>query len=240
MSPSPLSIEATIRGDDPIYPYALTTVRGQHAIAVSRGEVLDVRLDPPEPVACTEAIEAVSSADWLVFGPGSWFTSVIPHLLVPDLAAAITSSRGASGGYPQPRSRAGDGRAFTAGSSPGTRPLPARPASRCSSSRWESSWRPHGIATCGRIAGCAGGAGSGRRRRRLAKARSGRASGRAVRGVRRSDPPSSEHRSERPSEERNGGGEGLTDPPLADRITTPTDAAVAPHHGPPGPDSNAR
>ena len=92
MSPSPLSIEATIRGDNPIYPYALTTVRGQHAIAVSRGEVLDVRLDPPEPVACTEAIEAVSSADWLVFGPGSWFTSVIPHLLVPDLAAAITSS----------------------------------------------------------------------------------------------------------------------------------------------------
>ena len=92
MSPSPLSIEATIRGDDPIYPDKVTRVRGQHSVAVTLGEVLDVRLDPPEPVACTEAIDAVSSADWLVFGPGSWFTSVIPHLLVPDLAAAITSS----------------------------------------------------------------------------------------------------------------------------------------------------
>ena len=28
-------------------------------------------------------------ADWIVLGPGSWFTSVIPHLLVPKLAEAI-------------------------------------------------------------------------------------------------------------------------------------------------------
>ncbi len=28
-------------------------------------------------------------ADWVVFGPGSWFTSVLPHLLVPELAAAL-------------------------------------------------------------------------------------------------------------------------------------------------------
>ena len=28
-------------------------------------------------------------ADWVVLGPGSWFTSVIPHLLVPELADAI-------------------------------------------------------------------------------------------------------------------------------------------------------
>ena len=46
----------------------------------------------PTPVACTEAVDAVGSADWLVFGPGSWFTSVIPHLLVPALATAISES----------------------------------------------------------------------------------------------------------------------------------------------------
>ena len=28
-------------------------------------------------------------AEWVVLGPGSWFTSVMPHLLVPDLAAAL-------------------------------------------------------------------------------------------------------------------------------------------------------
>jgi uncharacterized cofD-like protein len=92
MCVQPLSIEATIRGDDPIAPQSVTTVRGQHAIAVSTGDVLDVRLSPSHPDACAEAIDAVHSADWLVFGPGSWFTSVIPHLLVPDLAAAIGAS----------------------------------------------------------------------------------------------------------------------------------------------------
>jgi uncharacterized cofD-like protein len=32
------------------------------------------------------------SADWVVLGPGSWFTSVLPHLLVPDLAASICAT----------------------------------------------------------------------------------------------------------------------------------------------------
>jgi uncharacterized cofD-like protein len=92
MSPLPLGIEATVRGHDPGRPEERTVVRGQHAIAVSRGVVEDVRLTPVAPVACAEAMKAVESADWLLFGPGSWFTSVIPHLLVPDLAAAIAAS----------------------------------------------------------------------------------------------------------------------------------------------------
>jgi uncharacterized cofD-like protein len=92
MSRVPLHIEATVRGDDPASPEALTTVRGQHAVAVTPGDVLDVRLDPLRPPACAEAVAAVHHADWLVFGPGSWFTSVIPHLLVPELAAAISAA----------------------------------------------------------------------------------------------------------------------------------------------------
>jgi uncharacterized cofD-like protein len=36
-----------------------------------------------------EAVAAVQDADWVVFGPGSWFTSVLPHLMVPDLAKAL-------------------------------------------------------------------------------------------------------------------------------------------------------
>jgi uncharacterized cofD-like protein len=92
MSRVPLDIEARIRGDNPYYPDQTSVVRGQHAVAVSLGHVEDVQLTPAQPPACTEAIEAVAAADWLVFGPGSWFTSVIPHLLVPDLAAAIAAS----------------------------------------------------------------------------------------------------------------------------------------------------
>jgi uncharacterized cofD-like protein len=92
MSRTPLAIEATVRGDDPTRPDLAGTVSGQHAVAVTRGVVEDVRLTPAEPVACAEAIDAVTSADWLVFGPGSWYTSVIPHLLVPGLAAAVAGS----------------------------------------------------------------------------------------------------------------------------------------------------
>ncbi|WP_328467293.1 2-phospho-L-lactate transferase CofD family protein [Actinoplanes sp. NBC_00393] len=68
------------------------TVRGQHSVAVADGRVEALRLVPENPPACPEAIEAVRAADWLIFGPGSWFTSVLPHLLVPDLAAAIVAS----------------------------------------------------------------------------------------------------------------------------------------------------
>jgi uncharacterized cofD-like protein len=92
MSTTPLYLEATVRGVDPRRPSKITTVRGQHNVAVSRGIVEDVRVKPSDPAACAEAVQAIDNADWLLFGPGSWFTSVIPHLLVPDLAAAMARS----------------------------------------------------------------------------------------------------------------------------------------------------
>jgi uncharacterized cofD-like protein len=91
MSREPVAIEARVRGADPARPDLVLTVRGQHEVAVSPGRVESVRLDPPKPVACREALTAIGEADWLVFGPGSWYTSVIPHLLVPELAAAIVA-----------------------------------------------------------------------------------------------------------------------------------------------------
>jgi uncharacterized cofD-like protein len=88
MSRVPVEIEAEVRFPDG----ALRTVRGQHEVAVTPGHVELVRIRPPGPPACAEAVRAVQRADWLIFGPGSWYTSVIPHLLVPELAAAILAS----------------------------------------------------------------------------------------------------------------------------------------------------
>jgi len=70
----------------------MVTVRGQHAVAVTSGQVERVRLKPAAPTPCVEAVTAIEAADWLLFGPGSWYTSVIPHLLVPGIAEAITAS----------------------------------------------------------------------------------------------------------------------------------------------------
>lgn len=95
MSCDPVGIEADVRGLDPADPAAVGTVRGQHEVAVTPGRVISVRLTPPCPPACPQAVAAVRAADWLIFGPGSWYTSVIPHLLVPGLAAAIAASRAA-------------------------------------------------------------------------------------------------------------------------------------------------
>lgn len=92
MASIPLEIQADVRGADPAYPDGITVVTGQVQVATTPGHVLGLRLLPDEPPACLEAVEAVRSADALVLGPGSWFTSVMPHLLVPELSAAIVGS----------------------------------------------------------------------------------------------------------------------------------------------------
>ncbi|HEV2089354.1 MAG TPA: 2-phospho-L-lactate transferase CofD family protein, partial [Cryptosporangiaceae bacterium] len=92
MAAEPLEIEAEVVGLDPRDPGAPTAVRGQHRVATTPGHVRRVSLHPVEPAACPEAVAAVADADTLVFGPGSWFTSVIPHFLVPDLRDAIAKS----------------------------------------------------------------------------------------------------------------------------------------------------
>ncbi|MFF5216451.1 uridine diphosphate-N-acetylglucosamine-binding protein YvcK [Micromonospora sp. NPDC000442] len=92
MSRQPVDIEARVRGVDPGRPDEVCTVRGQHQVAVTTGRVESLRLTPQAPAACVEAVAAIGDADWLIFGPGSWYTSVLPHLLVPQLAAAILAS----------------------------------------------------------------------------------------------------------------------------------------------------
>ncbi len=89
----PLDIAAVVEGADPRRPRERSVVCGQVEVASTGGRVLEVTLDPVDPPACPEALTAVREADWVVLGPGSWFTSVIPHLLVPPLREALVSSR---------------------------------------------------------------------------------------------------------------------------------------------------
>jgi uncharacterized cofD-like protein len=100
MASVPLDLAATVEaspiavGDDPVpagQP-VFETVRGQHAIATSPWPVREIRLIPDDPPATPEAIEAITTADWVILGPGSWFTSVLPHVLIPELRKALVES----------------------------------------------------------------------------------------------------------------------------------------------------
>jgi len=94
MCPIALQIEADVAGLESD-PRMSRVIRGQVAIATTPGKVRRVRLLPGDPPATRQAVDAIMDTDLVVLGPGSWFTSVIPHLLVPGLAAALqaTSAR---------------------------------------------------------------------------------------------------------------------------------------------------
>lgn len=92
MALTPMDITAEVRGLVPGDPDALTSVRGQVEVATTDGVIDSIALLPPDPPAAPAAIEAIAAADWVVLGPGSWFTSVIPHLLVPALRRALVST----------------------------------------------------------------------------------------------------------------------------------------------------
>jgi uncharacterized cofD-like protein len=95
MSPGPLDLIAEADRFDPEDPDRVREIRGQSSIAVTPGRVRSIRLLPPGAPACANAVDAVREADVVVLGPGSWFTSVIPHLLLRELGNALahTTSR---------------------------------------------------------------------------------------------------------------------------------------------------
>lgn len=87
MSVDPLSIEADMDDNGRHY-----TVKGQSKVAIAPGTVEAVRLTPEKPRVPAAVTEAISEADWVVLGPGSWYTSVIPHLLVPELHRSLVTT----------------------------------------------------------------------------------------------------------------------------------------------------
>ncbi len=91
MACEPLDIVAEVEGLDED-PTAVRRIRGQVAVATTPGRVRSVTLAPQDARACPQALDAIAAADLLTFGPGSWFTSVLPHLLLPQMADAIKAS----------------------------------------------------------------------------------------------------------------------------------------------------
>jgi uncharacterized cofD-like protein len=80
---------------DVVLPHGTSQVRvqGESQIPKSNGRVRHVWLEPGNPPAFPQAIQAILAAELIVVGPGSLYTSILPNLLVPDLAEAIRASR---------------------------------------------------------------------------------------------------------------------------------------------------
>lgn len=88
----PLDIEAEVSGLD-ADARIMRPVRGQVAVASTTGQVRRVKIIPENPAPNPAAIDAILKADLVTLGPGSWFSSVIPHILIPEVVDALASTK---------------------------------------------------------------------------------------------------------------------------------------------------
>jgi uncharacterized cofD-like protein len=93
MADVPLDLVARVQSTDPDDPERSRTIRGQVAIAATPGHVREILLSPPDPPVHPDVLAAIAAADVVSLGPGSWYTSVLPHLLVPRLRAALAATK---------------------------------------------------------------------------------------------------------------------------------------------------
>jgi uncharacterized cofD-like protein len=69
------------------------TIRGESRITDADGQIVKIGCIPENPPALPAVIRAIEEADFIIIGPGSLYTSVIPNLLVPEIAKAIDKSK---------------------------------------------------------------------------------------------------------------------------------------------------
>ena len=88
MAAEPLDIEGTFQTN-----VGRFVVRGQKEVATAKGKLESIRIIPEDPPARPEALRAIENADYITMGPGSWLTSVLPHLMVPAQREALSASK---------------------------------------------------------------------------------------------------------------------------------------------------
>jgi uncharacterized cofD-like protein len=88
MALEPLDIEGTFKTWQGTH-----LIRGQKEVAQGKGTLEDLKLIPDNPTPTQQGVEAIASADFITLGPGSWFSSVLPHLLVTKQRQVLESSK---------------------------------------------------------------------------------------------------------------------------------------------------
>ncbi len=90
--PSTLA-DVTLEADVRLPNGDMQRVVGESAIPEVNGRIQHVYLQPENVRAYPPALQAIFQADLIVMGPGSLYTSILPNLLVPDLAEALRHAR---------------------------------------------------------------------------------------------------------------------------------------------------
>ncbi|HEX7330117.1 MAG TPA: uridine diphosphate-N-acetylglucosamine-binding protein YvcK [Pyrinomonadaceae bacterium] len=70
-----------------------TVVRGETQISASKAPIRNLRLEPEQCLPLPQALKAIRAADIITVGPGSLYTSILPNLLVSQVARVIGQSR---------------------------------------------------------------------------------------------------------------------------------------------------
>jgi uncharacterized cofD-like protein len=83
----------TLLGELRADPAGVNRVSGESRITEAQGTIERVYLEPDDAPAYPEAVRAILDADLIVAGPGSLYTSVLPNLLVRQIAQAVATSR---------------------------------------------------------------------------------------------------------------------------------------------------
>ena len=66
---------------------------GESAVGSSGEPLVALELEPARAAAFPAAVAAIRQADLIVLGPGSLYTSILPNLLIPGIAAAVLARR---------------------------------------------------------------------------------------------------------------------------------------------------
>lgn len=67
-------------------------IEGESSITEAGGKIDTIGCTPDNPPALPRVLKAIHEADYIIIGPGSLYTSVIPNLLVPEIAEALDTA----------------------------------------------------------------------------------------------------------------------------------------------------